>query len=161
MACSDRSGRWKVALVGRRLTDNENLGLSYLAAALDEAGFGYERFVLNQADDVGRVGDAILRGGFDMVGLSIPDGGSAYLPLAFGELLQHRGYHAPSPVRFVCHAGPALAAGTLSVAAQRGTFCRRGAAGATGAGPARRPRCWFGRWPDHAGRRRPTGTGSR
>ena len=95
MACSDRSGRWKVALVGRRLTDNENLGLSYLAAALDEAGFGYERFVLNQADDVGRVGDAILRGGFDLVGLSIPDGGSAYLPLAFGELLQRRGYRSP------------------------------------------------------------------
>jgi len=95
MACSDRSGRWKVALVGRRLTDNENLGLSYLAAALDEAGFVYERFDLNQADDVGRVGDAILRGGFDLVGLSIPDGGSAYLPLAFGELLQHRGYRSP------------------------------------------------------------------
>jgi radical SAM superfamily enzyme YgiQ (UPF0313 family) len=89
------SSLWKVALVGRRLTDNENLGLGYLAAALEEAGFGHERFELNQAADVGQVAEAILQGGFELVGLSIPDGGSAYLPLAFGELLRRRGFGKP------------------------------------------------------------------
>ena len=87
--------RWKVALVGRRLTDNENLGLGYLAAALTEAGFGWRRFDLNQAHDVSKLGQEVLRGEFELVGLSIPDGGSAYLPLAFGEFLQRQGYAKP------------------------------------------------------------------
>jgi anaerobic magnesium-protoporphyrin IX monomethyl ester cyclase len=83
---------FKVALVGRRLVDNENLGLAYLVAALDEAGIASARFVLNDASDVGGVADALRRGDFHVVGLSIPDGGSAYLPLAFGELLTRRGF---------------------------------------------------------------------
>jgi radical SAM superfamily enzyme YgiQ (UPF0313 family) len=95
MASADVSPEWKIALVGRRLTDNENLGLGYLEAALSDAGFGCERFDLNQACDVGWVAEAIARGGFALVGLSIPDGGSAYLPLAFGELLRRRGFAKP------------------------------------------------------------------
>ena len=48
----------RVALVGRRLPDNENLGLGYLRAALDEAGFAVDTHVLNAAADVPRVGAA-------------------------------------------------------------------------------------------------------
>lgn len=82
----------RVALVGRRLPDNENLGLGYLRAALDEAGFAVETHVLNAAADVPRVGAALLARPPDLVGLSLPDGGSAFLPLALGELLHGRGY---------------------------------------------------------------------
>jgi radical SAM superfamily enzyme YgiQ (UPF0313 family) len=92
MSVQAESRPWKVALVGRRLADNENLGLAYLVAALAEAGIASERFVLNQASDVHVLVDAIRSGGFELVGLSIPDGGSAYLPLAFGELLRRRGF---------------------------------------------------------------------
>ena len=91
----DWKGEWKIALVGRRLTDNENLGLGYLAAALREAGFPCEQFVLNQAGDVGRIAEAIFRREYELVGLSIPDGGSAYLPLAFGEFLRRQGWNKP------------------------------------------------------------------
>ncbi|HEY5281197.1 MAG TPA: hypothetical protein VIM14_00265, partial [Polyangia bacterium] len=73
------SREWKVALVGRRISDNENLGLAYLVAALQEAEIACQRFELNTASDVGRVAEAIQSAGFDLVGLSIPDGGSAYL----------------------------------------------------------------------------------
>ena len=89
------STMFKVALVGRQLTDNENLGLGYLAAALSEAGFGYQRLVLNQSGDVERVSEAILGGGFELVGISLADAGSAYLPLALGELLRRRGFAHP------------------------------------------------------------------
>ena len=93
----DRSsqGDFRVALVGRRLVDNENLGLGYLAAALAEAGFASLQLHLNEAGDLARVGQRLLSGGFSLVGLSIPDGGSAYLPLALGEYLRQRGFDAP------------------------------------------------------------------
>jgi len=71
-----------VALVGRSIPDNENLGLGYLAAALGNAGIRYRRFMLNTATDVAAVADGIVRGGHAVVGLSIPDGGSAHLPFA-------------------------------------------------------------------------------
>ncbi|MBI5489564.1 MAG: radical SAM protein [Deltaproteobacteria bacterium] len=82
----------RVALVGRRLPDNENLGLGYLRAALGEAGFAAETHVLNGAADVARIGAALLARPPGLVGLSLADGGSALLPLALGELLRARGY---------------------------------------------------------------------
>jgi radical SAM superfamily enzyme YgiQ (UPF0313 family) len=81
----------RVALVGRRLADNDNLGLAYLRASLREAGFAVDTHVLNEAADLPGVGRALLARPPAVVGLSIPDGGSAYLPLALGELLHARG----------------------------------------------------------------------
>ncbi|MBI5499492.1 MAG: radical SAM protein [Deltaproteobacteria bacterium] len=77
----------RVALVGRRLPDNENLGLGYLRAALGAAGFAAETHVLNGAADVARIGAELLARPPGLVGLSLADGGSALLPLALGELL--------------------------------------------------------------------------
>jgi len=81
----------EVVLVGRQLDDNENLGLGYLAAAL--VGLApVHRLVLNRADELERSADAILASGARLVGLSLPDGGCAHLPLALGELLRRRGF---------------------------------------------------------------------
>jgi anaerobic magnesium-protoporphyrin IX monomethyl ester cyclase len=82
----------RVALVGRRLRDNDNLGLAYLVAALELDGIAVERFTMNGAPDVSKVADAIVAGGFDVAGLSMPDGGSAFLFLGLGELLKRRGF---------------------------------------------------------------------
>jgi hypothetical protein len=84
--------RFRVALVGRRLEDNENLGLAYLRAALLDAGFEVETHILNDGRDVGRIGTALLRRPPALLGMSLTDGGSAFLPLALGELLQAHGY---------------------------------------------------------------------
>jgi radical SAM superfamily enzyme YgiQ (UPF0313 family) len=90
----DRTGQggFRVALVGRRLSDNENLGLGYLRAALHAAGFAVETHVLNSAADVVRIGAELLGRPPGLVGLSLADGGSAFLPLALGELLRARGF---------------------------------------------------------------------
>ena len=81
-----------VALVGRRLQDNENLGLGYLQAALQAAGVECQRLVLNDVREIASVADAVVRSGAHVVGLSLPDGGSAIAPLALGEALRMRGY---------------------------------------------------------------------
>ena len=81
-----------VVLVGRRLPDNENLGLTYLLAALHGAGLRGEVLRLNDLRDVERAWTRIRETRPAVVGLSLPDGGSAFLPLGFGELLRRRGY---------------------------------------------------------------------
>jgi radical SAM superfamily enzyme YgiQ (UPF0313 family) len=82
----------KVALVGRRLEDNENLGLGYLMAALRRAKISTRRYELNRAEQIAPIADEVLGANVDVVGLSLSDGGSAYLFLALGELLERRGY---------------------------------------------------------------------
>lgn len=81
-----------VALVGRRLPDNENLGLGYLMAALRRAGVDATRHVLNQAADLVDVSSRIMSRPPGLVGLSIADGGSALYPLALGKMLRRQGY---------------------------------------------------------------------
>jgi anaerobic magnesium-protoporphyrin IX monomethyl ester cyclase len=81
-----------VALVGRRLPDNENLGLGYLEAALRAERIRTTRITLNRVADLDRVARRIIDASPALVGLAVPDGGSAYLPLALGELLRSRGY---------------------------------------------------------------------
>lgn len=81
-----------VALVGRRLVDNENLGLGYLCAALDVAGIANEQHVLNAGADVPRVASLVTQRAPLLVGISIPDGGSAFAPMALVAMLRERGY---------------------------------------------------------------------
>jgi radical SAM superfamily enzyme YgiQ (UPF0313 family) len=81
-----------VSLVGRRLPDNENLGIGRLRAALDQASIPSRFHVLNVAEDLDGVVRQILDRGSTLVGLSLPDGGSAHLPLALGEMLHRRGW---------------------------------------------------------------------
>jgi len=107
-------GATEVVLVGRQLEDNENLGLGYLAAAL--AGLApVDRLVLNRADELERSADAILASGARLVGLSLPDGGCAHLPLALGELLRRRGF-----------AGHVTAGGPFATLARAGLLERYG-----------------------------------
>lgn len=82
----------RVALVGRRLEHNENLGLAYLAAALEQAGFRAERHYVNDALELERALTSISLDPPAVVGLSLADGGSALLPLALGEALAQAGY---------------------------------------------------------------------
>ena len=82
----------RVALVGRRLEHNENLGLAYLAAALEHAGFRAERHYVNDAEELGRAMTSISEQPPAVVGLSLADGGSAPLPLSVGEALARSGY---------------------------------------------------------------------
>ncbi len=81
-----------VALVGRRLPHNENLGLAYLRAALEGAGVSVTTHYVNDAADLARAIGALLAAPPDVVGLSLADGGSALLPLALGEALAVAGY---------------------------------------------------------------------
>ncbi len=81
-----------VALVGRRLPDNENLGLGYLMAALSRAGIRAERHVLNDLTDVESICRVLMSGSPKLIGLSLPDGGSAFHLLTLGELLHRRGF---------------------------------------------------------------------
>jgi radical SAM superfamily enzyme YgiQ (UPF0313 family) len=81
-----------VALVGRRLPHNENLGLAYLRAALEQAGARVATHYVNDAGDLARAVTAILGAPPDVVGLSLADGGSAVLPLALGEALARAGF---------------------------------------------------------------------
>jgi hypothetical protein len=81
-----------VFLVGRRIQDNENLGLGYLRAALRDAGFTTTVCYANFAGDVSRVAQESLAANPRVLGLSLADGGSAFVPLALGELLGRRGF---------------------------------------------------------------------
>jgi len=81
-----------VALVGRRLPHNENLGLGYLRAALRQAGFRVRVHTLNDGNDLDRIARALRDEEPTILGLSLADGGSALLPLALGELMRARGF---------------------------------------------------------------------
>ncbi|MCC6524332.1 MAG: radical SAM protein [Polyangiaceae bacterium] len=81
-----------VALVGRRLPHNENLGLGYLRAALEAAGVGVTTHFVNDPGELARAVGAILAAPPEVVGLSLADGGSALWPLALGEALARAGY---------------------------------------------------------------------
>lgn len=85
-------GRVKVALVGRRLAHNENLGLCYLRGALEQAGIDVEIHYVNDGAELLAAHRGILEQGPDVVGLSLADGGSALWPLALGELLERNGF---------------------------------------------------------------------
>ena len=102
-----------VALVGRRLEDNENLGLGYLMAALHRARIPTRRYELNRAEQIAPIADDVLRARVDLVGLSLSDGGSAYLFLGLGELLERGGYRghvtAGGPFATLARDGPAAA----------------------------------------------------
>lgn len=84
--------RNRVALVGRRLEHNENLGLAYLTAALEQAGFAAERHYVNDAVDLAHAVAALTERPPAVVGLSLADGGSAILQLAVGEALSRAGF---------------------------------------------------------------------
>ncbi len=81
-----------VILVGRRLPDNENLGLGYLLGALRDAGVPAEMAPLQDVRDVIAVAERVRRLRPRLVGLSLPDGGSSLLALALGERLVEVGY---------------------------------------------------------------------
>jgi hypothetical protein len=81
-----------VSLVGRRLPDNENLGIACLMAALRAAGFEARFHVLNGPGDMDRVACEIGARDPGIVGFSMQDGGSSYLPIATGIMLRRRGY---------------------------------------------------------------------
>ncbi|MBW2459907.1 MAG: hypothetical protein JRI68_35785, partial [Deltaproteobacteria bacterium] len=81
-----------IVLVGRQLVDNENLGLGFLLAAARQAELSSERLILNSWVDLNRVAGEIVRRQPRLVGLALPDGGSAALPLSLGELLRAAGY---------------------------------------------------------------------
>jgi radical SAM superfamily enzyme YgiQ (UPF0313 family) len=86
------SSTLQIVLVGRRIEDNENLGLGYLRSALADAGFDTEVCYVGRARDITAAAATIGSSGADLVGLSLADGGSAFLPLALGELLHKRGF---------------------------------------------------------------------
>jgi len=82
----------RIALVGRRLPHNENLGLCYLRAALTQAGVQVDVHYVNDGAELARAVVAILASAPAIVGLSLADGGSAILPLALGEAIHRAGY---------------------------------------------------------------------
>jgi radical SAM superfamily enzyme YgiQ (UPF0313 family) len=86
------SPKTMVALVGRRLPHNENLGLAYLRAALTQAGFGVSTHYVNDGVELAKAISGILAERPLVVGLSLADGGSALLPLALGEALSRAGF---------------------------------------------------------------------
>ncbi|NOY90525.1 MAG: hypothetical protein GXP55_04885 [Deltaproteobacteria bacterium] len=83
---------FSVALVGRRLAYNENLGLAYLRAALDEVGIASVTHYINDVAELERAAAALTENPPSVLGLSLADGGSALWPLALGELLRKRGF---------------------------------------------------------------------
>jgi radical SAM superfamily enzyme YgiQ (UPF0313 family) len=82
----------RVALIGRRLDHNENLGLGYLRAALIQKNAQVDVHYVNDAAELERAVEAVLATNPRVVGLSLADGGSAMLPLAVGEALTRAGY---------------------------------------------------------------------
>lgn len=82
----------RVGLVGRRLEHNENLGLAYLASALEHAGFVAERHYVSDAAALERAMASLCARPPAVIGLSLADGGSSLLPLALGEHLARSGY---------------------------------------------------------------------
>ncbi len=81
----------RVALLGRQCADNANLGIDYLMAALQGAGLAARAYVLNDWREMDKTCDLIIGDRVELVGLSLPDGGSAFLPLGMGEMLRARG----------------------------------------------------------------------
>lgn len=79
-------------LVGRRCEDNVNLGLGYLAAALAQVGLGCRVLSLDHWSEMESICAEVARLRPLVVGLSIADGGSAFLPLGLGALLRRRGF---------------------------------------------------------------------
>jgi radical SAM superfamily enzyme YgiQ (UPF0313 family) len=86
------SPRTTVALVGRRLPHNENLGLCYLRAALQRAGVEVSVHYVNDTRELALALRALLAAPPHVIGLSLADGGSALLPLALGEAMHRAGY---------------------------------------------------------------------
>ena len=84
--------REPIYLVGRRIEDNENLGLGYLRAALEASGRRVEIVYVNRAAQALSAAAQIAASRSPLVGLSIPDGRSAFIPLALGEILRRRRY---------------------------------------------------------------------
>ena len=82
----------RVVLVGRRLSSNENLGLGYLRAILRHASIPAATHYVSNGEELGRAAAAILEHRPNVVGLSLADGGSAFLGLSLGELIRKRGY---------------------------------------------------------------------
>jgi len=81
-----------VILVGRRLPDNENLGLGYLLGALRDADIPAVMEPLRDVSDLISIADGIMARLPRLVGLSLPDGGSSLLALGLGERLAELGY---------------------------------------------------------------------
>ena len=81
-----------VILVGRRLPDNENLGLGCLLGALRDAEIPSEMQPLGGWPDLPRIAARVAEVRPRVVGLSLPDGGSSLLALGLGELLAEEGY---------------------------------------------------------------------
>ena len=86
------SSRIDLLLVGRKLPDNENLGIGYLLAAARRADLRAEMLILNGWEGVADTALRILAADPPLVGLAFPDGSSAVLPLALGQLLRDAGY---------------------------------------------------------------------
>ena len=82
----------RVALVGRRLSSNENLGLCYLRAALRHAGIPSVTHYVSNGEELGRAAEAILDAQPSVLGFSFADGGSSFLGLTLGELVRRRGF---------------------------------------------------------------------
>jgi radical SAM superfamily enzyme YgiQ (UPF0313 family) len=82
----------RVALIGRRLPHNENLGLAYLRAALTRDGARVTTAYVNDASELAGAVRHVLAEQPDVVGLGLADGGSALLPLALGEAVRRAGY---------------------------------------------------------------------
>lgn len=87
-----RSTSPEVALVGRCLSSNENLGLAYLRAALRHAGIASVTHYVNNGEELGRAAEKILADNPAVLGFSLADGGSSFLALSLGELVRRRGY---------------------------------------------------------------------
>ena len=79
-------------MVGRQLGDNENLGLGVLEAALTEARVPIKIAYLNEFEEMRSLAARVVRQAPKLVGLSLADGGSSVLLLAFGEMLRRMGF---------------------------------------------------------------------
>jgi radical SAM superfamily enzyme YgiQ (UPF0313 family) len=81
-----------IVLVGRKLEGNDNLGLGYLLAAARRAGLSATMLRLDHWPELAPVCAHLLALQPLLVGLAMPDGSSAPLPLSLGELLRVEGY---------------------------------------------------------------------
>lgn len=86
--------RLDIALIGRRLEHNENLGIGYLLASAKDAGLSAQMFPVNIWDDVDAVCEGVLEASPAVVGLALPDGGSSFMMLAVGQRLRDMGCRA-------------------------------------------------------------------
>ena len=81
-----------VALVGRRLRDNDNIGIAYLKGALFESGFRVRAHYLEKERQIYQIAADIVESKPKIVGISLPDGGSAVSMLCVGEMLVKMGF---------------------------------------------------------------------